>query len=193
MGLQPEGRRGGRRRSRGQLLHELASMGLQPEGRRGGAPVGAARAKPRCASMGLQPEGRRGAVSLSRVFTGLAKLQWGSSPKAGEEGRERRASAAELLASMGLQPEGRRGDRLRALGAPDRASMGLQPEGRRGVEPIGSPSVPISALQWGSSPKAGEEHLRPLRTHPGDLRASMGLQPEGRRGAVKIERIQEDA
>ena len=85
--------------------------------------------------MGLQPEGRRGVDVGVGLGPALRVLQWGSSPKAGEEDVWRfNRGLAPLKLQWGSSPKaGEEPDHADGGGARRRvASMGLQPEGRRG-------------------------------------------------------------
>ena len=133
--------------------------------------------------MGLQPEGRRGASEAIVDASELLKLQWGSSPKAGEE---RVMAGLTLLAKGQLQwgSSPKAGEETVAIAAADTKGRKLQwasspkagEESSRAFAPVA-----ICSLQWGSSPKAGEEGRSGGVGHQ-DHHASMGLQPEGRRG-----------
>ena len=161
-----------------------ASMGLQPEGRRGvlGGLPGELNVN---ASMGLQPEGRRGGRGGRGDGRRNGRLQWGSSPKAGEEALRIAGNVASAgLLQWGSSPKAGEESHLSARttcggtrfnGAPARRpERSLQPER----------TLPLLRSFNGAPARRPERRRRqPLRHAPAVL-ASMRLQLEGRRGAA---------
>ena len=179
MGLQPEGRRGAGERAAHPGHVWRASMGLQSEGRRGAHHAHAGQGQVLQASMGLQPEGRRGAHASSLVAEGPFVLQWGSSPKAGEESSVTRSNSARRSSlQWGSSPKA--GEEFEPNTC-DWIFCSLQwgSSPTAGEEASARPSLSAEMrLQWGSSPKAGEEKAKALRIALGERWLQWGSSPK---------------